>query len=136
MCIWARCTGKSKCTNDRVFSPKTVCNNWTVGLTVKAGPTKQPLVREYKKNFPAGKKEGKRKKEKKTLKKPQLCSSWVRFSVWICSPGSKPNVVQALFYRKHLSNQDFVIGPICLTELLITSKLTEICLLSTNYIRA
>lgn len=83
---------------------------------------------EFKRNSPC------RKKEKK-LKNPQLFSPWVQFSVWNCSPRANLTWVQALFYRKHLSNQDFVFSPICLTELLITSKLTEICLLSKNYIR-
>lgn len=70
------------------------------------------------------------------IKDPQMFSPWVQFSVWKCSPSGKPNMERVLFYRKHLSNRDSVFSPICLTELLITSKLAEICLLSTNYIRA
>lgn len=63
---------------DRVFSPKTVFSNWTGGLTVKAGPAKQPLVREHKKNCPAGKKkEGKEKNIKEATalftSGPALC---------------------------------------------------------------
>lgn len=95
--VWGKAKGPMA-----VSSPETVFNNWTVGLTVKTSPAKQPLDGEYKKTSPAGKsKEG-----KKNIKE-----STVIFTLgpilWSCSPSGKPNMVQALFYRKHLSNQDF-----------------------------
>lgn len=57
--VWRRANGKRA-----VLSPKTVFDNWTMGLTVNAGPTKQTLDREYKRNSPA---EKRKKKIERTI---------------------------------------------------------------------
>lgn len=47
----------------------------------------------------------------KVRKKESIKESTAIFTLgpvlWSCSPSGKPNTVQALFHRKHLSNQDF-----------------------------
>lgn len=124
---WIGCVWKNRNWTKTTFNINSVLNNLSLGLTADVGSTRETHDGECHGNSAS-------KRNKTTLS-----NKWKQpYSTDTCyhlESSSQFGIALPSAVPPKRFLQEFVIGPICLTGLLITSELDESCLLSTNYIR-